>query len=58
MQLTFEIEDSLQEIIDSIGARQAIEQAVHRTIMTLKQDFYERASRAPSASSFRGAEKV
>lgn len=57
MQLTFEIEDSLQEIIDSIGARQAIEQAVHRTIMTLKQDFYERAARAPAASGYQGTAK-
>lgn len=51
------VEDSLAEIIESPGSMAAIENAVHKTILVLKQDFYERASRAPSANSFRGTDK-
>jgi hypothetical protein len=52
------VEDALAEVVNTPGAQQAIENAVHKTILVLKQDFYERASRAPSASSFRGTDKI
>jgi hypothetical protein len=57
MQLTFEVEDNLKEIIDSPGAKQAIEQAVNRKILDLKTAYFEKLSRAPSASNFIGTQK-
>jgi hypothetical protein len=51
------VEDGLAEIVNAPGSTAAIENAVHKTILSLKQDFYERASRVPSASSFRGTGK-
>jgi tagatose-1,6-bisphosphate aldolase len=53
MQLTFEVEDNLKEIIDSPGAKQA----VNRKILDLKTAYFEKLSRAPSASNFIGTQK-
>jgi hypothetical protein len=57
MQLTFEIEDGLAEIVESPGAMATIQAAIHRTILDLKQSYWERASRPQGAGSFRGTEK-
>ena len=58
LQLTFEIENGLAEVVNAPGSMAAIENAVHRVILNLKDNYWEKLSRAPSASSFRGTEKI
>ena len=57
MIIQIEIEDGLAEIVQSPGAMATIQTAVHRTILDLKQNYWERASRPQGAGSFRGTEK-
>lgn len=45
MKLTFEIEDGLAEIINTPGSMAQIEQAVHRKILELKNDYWDKQSR-------------
>ena len=55
--LKFEIEDSLREVIEAQGSRQAIERAVFKTLLDLKTAYWERQSRAPAANSYQGTVK-
>jgi hypothetical protein len=58
MQLTFEIEAGLREVIESRGAMAAIEQAVFKTILQLKTDYYARQSAMQGRGSFIGTDKA
>lgn len=59
MDITIRVEDGLKEIIESPGAMAAIETAVHKTILVLKQDYYERLSRQSVLSrGYAGTQKV
>jgi uncharacterized tellurite resistance protein B-like protein len=45
LQLTFEIEDSMREIVEAPGSMAQIEQAVLRKVLELRDAYYERQSR-------------
>jgi hypothetical protein len=52
------VEDSLQEVYDSPGAKLAIETAVHREFMKLRDAYYDKLSRQSVLSrGFIGVEK-
>jgi hypothetical protein len=57
LHLTFEIEDGLAEVVNAPGSMAAIENAMHRKILELKQAYFERQSRPQGTGSFRGTGK-
>jgi hypothetical protein len=57
VQLTFEIEEGLREVVESRGAMAAIEQAVFKTVLQLKQDYYARQSAVQGRGTFVGTDK-
>ena len=57
MIIEVQVEDDLKQIVEEPAAKRAIETAVHRVILDLKQSYWERASRPQGAGSFRGTDK-
>jgi hypothetical protein len=57
VEIKFEIEEGLREVLESRGAMQAIEQAVFKTVLQLKQDYYARQSHMRGQGNFIGTDK-
>jgi hypothetical protein len=57
MEIKFTIEEGLREVIESRGAMAQIEQAVFKTVMQLKQDYFDRLSRVQGRGTFIGTDK-
>jgi len=59
MQVIIEVEDGLKEVIESPGARQAIEQAVFTRLFQLRDALHDRQSRqAVRSYGYVGTDKV
>ena len=59
LEIKITVEDGLKEIIESPGAKQAIETAVHKQILVLKDVYWDRLSRQSVISrGFIGTDKV
>jgi len=57
VEIKFTLEDGLREVIESRGAMAAIEQAVFKTVLQLKQDYYARQSAVQGRGTFVGTDK-
>jgi hypothetical protein len=51
------VEDTMQEIYDSQGAKQQVEAAVLRTLFTLRDAYHDRQSRQTFSRGFVGTAK-
>jgi hypothetical protein len=59
MVIQIVVEDGLKEIIESAGAMAAIENAVHRKILDLKNDYWDKQSRQSVLSrGYQGTQKT
>ena len=58
VEIKFTLEDGLKEVVESRGAMAQIEQAVFKTILRLKTDYYARQSQVQGRGSFVGVQKT